>query len=112
MLRVRYQELFDALLRELLKLNFDSNRAIKCAQLFAEASRDGVYSHGLNRFPLFVSMVRSGVVDVNAEPVMLAGHGPLERWDGKSGPGVPNFRNCWCDCRKHRSCRLRRGFVD
>jgi 3-dehydro-L-gulonate 2-dehydrogenase len=94
MLRVRYQELFDALLRELLKLNFDSNRAIKCAQLFAEASRDGVHSHGLNRFPLFVSMVRSGVVDVNAEPVMLAGHGPLERWDGKSGPGNLNAYRC------------------
>ena len=94
MLRVPYQELFDALLRELLKLNFDPDRARKCAQLFAEANRDGVYSHGLNRFPLFVSMVRSGVIDANAEPVMLASHGPLERWDGKSGPGNLNAYRC------------------
>jgi 3-dehydro-L-gulonate 2-dehydrogenase len=94
MLRVPYQELFDVLLRELLKVKFEPKRASKCAQLFAEASRDGVHSHGLNRFPLFVSMVRSGVVDANAEPAMAANHGPLERWDGKSGPGNLNAYHC------------------
>ena len=51
MLRVSYQELFDALLRVLLKLGFEPERARLCAQLFADTTRDGVYSHGLNRFP-------------------------------------------------------------
>jgi 3-dehydro-L-gulonate 2-dehydrogenase len=90
MLRVQYRELLDTLLRALLKLEFESGRALRCAQLFAESSRDGVYSHGLNRFPLFVSMIRSGVIDIQAQPSLLARSGPLERWDGQVGPGNLN----------------------
>jgi 3-dehydro-L-gulonate 2-dehydrogenase len=90
MLRVSYQDLFDALLRVLLKLGFEQQRARLCAQLFADASRDGVYSHGLNRFPRFVSMVRSGLVDIHAEPELRTDSGPLERWNGNSGPGNLN----------------------
>jgi 3-dehydro-L-gulonate 2-dehydrogenase len=90
MLRVAYQELSDALLRVLLKLEFEPERARLGAQLFADTSRDGVYSHGFNRFPRFVSMIRNGYVDVHAQPVLLAASGPLERWDGKIGPGNLN----------------------
>lgn len=90
MLRVSYQDLFDALLRVLLKLEFEPGAARLCAQLFADTSRDGVYSHGLNRFPRFVSMIRNGYVDVHAVPEVLAASGPMERWDGNIGPGNLN----------------------
>ena len=90
MLRVSYQDLLDALLRVLLKLGFESGRARLCAQLFADTSRDGVYSHGLDRFPRFVAMIRNGSIDIHAEPELRAGSGPLERWDGKIGPGNLN----------------------
>jgi 3-dehydro-L-gulonate 2-dehydrogenase len=92
-LRIPYQELFDALLRVLLKLEFTPERARLCAQLFADATRDGVYSHGLNRFPRFVSMVRNGYIDVHAVPALVTASGPLERWDGKLGPGNLNARH-------------------
>jgi 3-dehydro-L-gulonate 2-dehydrogenase len=92
-LRIPYQELFDALLRVLLKLEFTPERARLCAQLFAETTRDGVYSHGLNRFPRFVSMVRNGYIDVHAVPAFVTASGPLERWDGKLGPGNLNARH-------------------
>ncbi|HEY6182135.1 MAG TPA: 3-dehydro-L-gulonate 2-dehydrogenase [Terriglobales bacterium] len=94
MLRIPYQEFFETLLRVLLKLGFDQSRGEKCAQLFTESSRDGVYSHGLNRFPLFVSMIRSGIIDIHAEPEALMRHGALERWDGKVGPGNLNAYAC------------------
>jgi len=94
MIRVRYAELLDVLLASLLKLGFESERALRCAQLFAESSRDGVQSHGLNRFPLFVSMIQSGAVDIHAKPVLLASSGPMERWDGKLGPGNLNAWHC------------------
>ena len=94
MFRVRYQDLFDALLCALLKLGFENERAGRCARLFAEASRDGVYSHGLNRFPLFVSTIRNGTVDIHAEPTLLTGYGALERWDGRIGPGNLNAHQC------------------
>src|SRR5277367_3146773 len=73
--RVPYQEVRDVLARALVKLGFAPERAELCAQLFADTSRDGVYSHGLDRFPRFVRGIR---------------HGSLERWNGKCGPGNLN----------------------
>ena len=90
MLRIPYQELFDNLLRVLLKLGFEPERARRCAQLFAETTRDGVYSHGLNRFPRFVSQVQSGIINIDAQPELVAASGALERWDGRLGPGPLN----------------------
>ncbi len=94
MQRVSYGTLYDALLRVLLKLGFRQDRAALCARLFAETSRDGVYSHGLNRFPRFVEMIRGGVIDVEAEPVRVGRFGALERWDGRQGPGNLNAYAC------------------
>jgi 3-dehydro-L-gulonate 2-dehydrogenase len=65
-------------------------RADLSARLFAETSRDGVSSHGLNRFPRFMRMIARGVVDVRARPERIAAHGALERWDGHGGPGNLN----------------------
>ncbi len=90
MLRVKYQDLFDALLRVLLKVGFEPERARLCAQLFAETSRDGVYSHGLNRFPRFLTMIRSGLIDIHGRPELVKAFGAMERWDGKIGPGNLN----------------------
>ena len=90
MFRVTYQELYDVLLRALLKTKMESERAKLCAQLFADTSRDGVYSHGLNRFPRFMEMIHRGLVDIHAEPICVARHGTIERWDGKLGPGNLN----------------------
>jgi 3-dehydro-L-gulonate 2-dehydrogenase len=93
-MRIPYSELFDALLQVLLKLRFEQQRGSLCARLFADASRDGVYSHGLNRFPLFVRMIKNGTIVVDAEPELRAGFGSLERWDGKIGPGNLNAYRC------------------
>ena len=93
-MRIPYDELFSVLMKILVNLGFEEDRARLCAQLFADTSRDGVYSHGLNRFPQFVRMIRSGVVLVNAEPLLLASSGALERWNGNSGPGNLNAWHC------------------
>src|SRR5687767_8301243 len=76
----------------LLRTGMAEARAELCARLFAEASRDGIASHGLNRFPRFLRMIASGVVDVDATPVCVSAAGALERWDGRSGPGNLNAR--------------------
>jgi len=93
-MRIPYDELFDGLLGVLLKLNFEQQRARLCARLFADASRDGVYSHGLDRFPQFLRMVRNGIIAVDAEPELVTSLGSLERWDGKRGPGNLNAYGC------------------
>src|SRR5687768_10483219 len=93
MLRVPYQELFDTLQRVLQKIGFESERARLSARLFTDTTCDGVYSHGLNRFPQFVEMIYNGSIDVHAQPERVVSFGSLERWDGKRGPG--NL-NAWC----------------
>jgi len=88
--RIPFHEVHEALTRAFQKVGFDSESALLCARLFAEASRDGVYSHGLNRFPRFIEQIRRGIVDVRARPALVSARGGLERWDGKSGPGNLN----------------------
>jgi len=90
MVRVPNEELLNALLRVLLKLGFTEERGRRCAQLFVETTRDGIYSHGLNRFPRFVRTIQNGLVEVQAQPKFVQSHGSLERWNGNSGPGNLN----------------------
>jgi 3-dehydro-L-gulonate 2-dehydrogenase len=92
MLRVPYDDLLAALHRAMQRLGMADDRALLCARLFAETTRDGVYTHGLNRFPRFAASVANGSVDVNAEPTRTAGMGAIERWDGHLGVGNLNAR--------------------
>jgi 3-dehydro-L-gulonate 2-dehydrogenase len=94
MLRVSYDDLFDALQRAMRRLGLADDRATLCARLFAETTRDGVYTHGLNRFPRFAASVANGSVDVNAEPTRTGGFGAIERWDGHRGVGNLNAWAC------------------
>jgi 3-dehydro-L-gulonate 2-dehydrogenase len=93
LLRVPYDDLFNALHRAMLRLGLTDDRAADCARLFAETTRDGVYTHGLNRFSRFVESIANGSVDVNAEPAKTAGIGAIERWDGHRGVGNLNARD-------------------
>ena len=90
MIRVPFKEVQTRLAEVLRSFGFSDERARMSAQLFAETTRDGVYSHGVNRFSRFVAMVRNGSVDPAAEPRLLARFGAIERWDGQRGPGNLN----------------------
>jgi len=90
MIRVPYDEIQDTLRRVLVREGFADPDADLCARLFADASQDGVPSHGLNRFMTFVRSVRAGIVDPRGTPTRVAAFGALERWDGHSGPGPLN----------------------
>ncbi len=94
MTRISFDEVQETLAGVLGKLGFSIDRAQKCARLFAETTCDGVYTHGINRFPRMVAMVRNGSIDVAAEPRRVAGFGALERWDGRKGPGNLNAQAC------------------
>jgi 3-dehydro-L-gulonate 2-dehydrogenase len=89
-MRVPFSELKAQLERVLLQVGFTPDRARDCARLFAETDRDGVYSHGLNRFPRFLEYIGKGYVDIQAQAEKVSGLGALEVWDGKLGPGNLN----------------------
>jgi 3-dehydro-L-gulonate 2-dehydrogenase len=80
--------------RILLSLNFTETKAGQVATIFAENSRDGVYTHGLNRFPVFVQYIKEGKVNPDAEPTADGGFGLLERYDGNLAPGMLNAQFC------------------
>jgi 3-dehydro-L-gulonate 2-dehydrogenase len=90
MIRIPFDEVVAELSRVLEALGFSASRARQSATLFAETHRDGVSSHGLNRFPRFVRQIKSGIVRPGAEPVCAARFGPWEQWDGQLGPGNLN----------------------
>lgn len=90
MTRVTTEELRAEFRRVLDREGFSPERSERCARTFAENTRDGVPSHGINRFPAFVDAVRRGIVDPRAEPVQVGAVGAFERWDGRRGPGILN----------------------
>jgi 3-dehydro-L-gulonate 2-dehydrogenase len=88
--RIPFDQVQSTLAKVLLKLGFSTERARTCARLFTETTCDGIYTHGINRFPRFVATIQNGSVDVAASPRPLARFGSLERWDGMKGPGNLN----------------------
>lgn len=66
--------------------------ARETASIFVANSIDGVYSHGVNRFPRFISYIDKGYVDPKATPTVTARIGALERWNGNLGIGVLNAK--------------------
>ena len=94
MKRVPFQTLCDEFYRVLTTVGLADARAMLCARLFAENQRDGVYSHGLNRFPGFVAGLESKQIDFRAQPEKTESFGALERWDGKMGVGLVNAHFC------------------
>ena len=93
-MRVSYDEMHRVLTRILTARGLEPERASLSAKLFTDASRDGIYSHGLNRFSTFVRAIALGDVDVNAKATLAAGMGAIEQWDGNRGPGNLNAYQC------------------
>jgi 3-dehydro-L-gulonate 2-dehydrogenase len=93
-MRIPHAELERSLAGILLRKGFAPERAALCARLFADTTRDGVYTHGVNRFPRFLRMIANGSIDIHARPRLLAANGAVERWDGERGPGNLNAHAC------------------
>lgn len=74
----------------LVKAGFTADKADQCATLFTNNSIDGVYTHGVNRFPRFIKYVMEGLVKPDAVPERTAGFGGMEQWNGNLGPGPLN----------------------
>jgi 3-dehydro-L-gulonate 2-dehydrogenase len=92
MMRVPFEVMKSEIKRVLTSVGMSEAKADICAQTHTETSRDGVYSHGLNRVARFVDYVKKSWVDVNAEPSLIKRFGSLENYDGNRGPGILNAK--------------------
>jgi 3-dehydro-L-gulonate 2-dehydrogenase len=89
-IRIPFEQMVTEFARILRKYAFEPEAADRCARLFAENTLDGVYTHGINRFPRFVQYVRDGYIRANAKPEKRHRAGAIEQWDGCLGPGPLN----------------------
>ena len=90
--RISFAELKSEFKRVLVKKSCDEATADLSAQLMAETTCDGVYSHGVNRFPRVVEYIDKGYIDLKAKPTKTDGMGAFERWDGNLGLGNVNAK--------------------
>ena len=80
--------------RAFIRAGMPEEKAATCARIHTESSRDGVYSHGLNRVERFVDYLDKGWVDPLGEPQLVAAMGSMEVYDGQLGPGILNAISC------------------
>ncbi len=90
MTRIGFDEMKETIRLAFVKAGMDNKKAGICAEVHTESSRDGVYSHGLNRVERFIEYIEKGWVDVSAEPSVQLSMGNFEVWNGNLGPGVLN----------------------
>jgi 3-dehydro-L-gulonate 2-dehydrogenase len=94
LIHVHFEEMKSEFKRILLNYNLTEKKAGKCAEVFANNSLEGIYSHGVYRFPRFVDYIKKGFIHVNAEPELVHSAGALEQWNGQLGPGPLNAQFC------------------
>ncbi|MCC5932270.1 MAG: 3-dehydro-L-gulonate 2-dehydrogenase [Cyclobacteriaceae bacterium] len=94
MIRISVVTMKETLSEILGSLGFDKQKAFLISDVMTSSSVDGVQSHGINRFALFVELVEKGIIDPSAEPVIKLQAGAMEQYDGRRGPGILNALFC------------------
>src|SRR5690348_4569281 len=94
MLRLPYSDIVQTLSTILTRLGLQTGRADLLGRLFTDASRDGVPSHGLNRFHWVANAIRDNTINPNADPTPISQFAALERWNGNLAPGPLNAHFC------------------
>lgn len=105
MKRVPYETMVKEFKRVLTKKGFSEERGQAAAEIFAQNSLAGVYSHGLNRFPRVISYLEKGEIDPDIIATCEFRFGAFERWDGHRGFGPLNAKLAM-----DRACELAREF--
>jgi len=93
-MRVSFEEMYNVMKDRLIKYGCDAEIAEGCARNLAENSLGGVYSHGLNRFPRVIAMLKIGRIKPGNRPALVESMGALEKWDGGLGMGNTNAAFC------------------
>ena len=93
-MQVQYETLRNTFEEILLSHGFSQEDALSAALIFAQNSLDGIYSHGVNRFPRAVEYIANGHIHPENKAVCELTFGSLERWDGQGGFGPLNAKRC------------------
>jgi 3-dehydro-L-gulonate 2-dehydrogenase len=91
--RISAEKIIEVMIEKLKKHGVEDDQiARECAELLTQNSIDGIYSHGVNRFPRLVSYLDKGYIKPNNKPTLIASYGAVEKWDGNLGMGNTNAK--------------------
>ena len=98
--RIPFEKVQTTLAAVLRKLGFRARSRRHLRAPLCRDHRDGVYTHGINRFPRFVATIRNGSVESDAEPRRVAalwragalGRPPRPRQSERAGRDGPRHR--------------------
>lgn len=94
MLRLESAKIKEVMIEKLRNHGVDAETTESCAELLVQNSLDGVYSHGVNRFPRLISYLEKDYIHPEKKPELVRSLGALEQWDGNLGMGNTNARLC------------------
>lgn len=104
-MRIKYDELKNQFKRVLMTRGFDEANADAAATVFADNSLDGIYSHGINRFPRVVEYLDHGTIKPENVAECIESFMAFERWDGHRGFGPLNAHKAM-----DRACELAKKY--
>jgi 3-dehydro-L-gulonate 2-dehydrogenase len=93
-MRIQYDDMKSEFKRVLLKSGFTEQKADEVAISFTNNSCDGVYSHGVNRFPRVIEYIEKGYIKPDAVPEKISAFGAIERWNGNLALGNLTAKHC------------------
>ena len=102
---IKYEDLEKEFQRILVSRGFSEKNAKDAATVFAQNSLDGIYSHGINRFPRVVEYLDKGEINPDVVATCELSMGAIERWDGHRGFGPLNAKQAM-----DRACELAKEF--
>lgn len=91
-MKVKYEDMVKEFKRALFKNGFEEKDAEAAAEIFAQNSMAGVFSHGLNRFPRVIEYLQKGLIDPSVTAQCENRMGAFERWNGNRGFGPLNAK--------------------
>lgn len=86
-MKISYAELKAEFKRVLLSKGIEEAQAEECATMFADTTQDGIFSHGINRFPTFISQLEQGHIIPSATPTKEFTFGAIEQWHANQAIG-------------------------
>ncbi|WP_197026784.1 3-dehydro-L-gulonate 2-dehydrogenase [Maribacter sp. Hel_I_7] len=93
-IKVSSEEMKLVLSKLFLKYSFSKVQAETLAKIHTESTIDGIYSHGINRVPVFIDYINKGLIDIDAIAGKVTSMDSIERWDGNLGSGILNALKC------------------
>ena len=90
MLHIQFEEVKAELYQLLRSRNCSETHAQQVAHEITRNSLEGVYTHGINRFPRLMRNIDQGIVKVDVEPLIVNRFGAMMNLDGQMGLGVVN----------------------